>query len=345
MNIKKYYNNNIEKIKIYIIFLDHLKNEYNNKKNYNVHKIMSEFFLQIFNNEDIQVVKTKFLKDIKYKKITLLYDIDFNKKIEIKKIKYSVKQNNEIVNVNFTINYNDNKINIYKNIPNKIYNKIKKKGKEKYLLFFYIIVGFDTGQFFGLHPDFYNYINENYKKTLECFASPFNNNLNDYFSLIYPIDKFYGSKGNFFENFLKVKYDIYIINPPFVKSIINKVLLLIEEKLKTKDVQSSLMTLETPKETVQSSMMTDQSLNEAIQMFIYFPQWDDLILPWYNKMSKTYYLKLFKLESDNTMLFDYINNKSIKDTFGTYIICINNISYSLCDKIKSDLHNIYKLKF
>jgi len=62
-------------------------------------------------------------------------------------------------------------------------------------------------------------------------------------------------------------------------------------------------------------------------------------------MSKTYYLKIFKLESDNTMLFDYINNKSIKDTFGTYIICINNISYSLCDKIKSDLHNIYKLKF
>jgi hypothetical protein len=260
MNIKKYYYKNIEKVNIYIIFLDHLKNEYNNKKNYNVHKIMSEFFLQILNNEDIQVVKEKFLKDIKYKKITLLYDIDFNKKIEIKKIKYSVKQNNEIVNINFTINYNDNKINIYKNIPNKIYNKIKKKGKEKY----------------------------------------------------------YGSKGDFFENFLKVKYDIYIINPPFVESIINKVLLLIEEKLESQ---------------------------ESVQIFTYIPQWDDLILPWYNKMSKTYYLKIFKLESDNTMLFDYINNKSIKDTFGTYIICINNISYSLCDKIKSDLHNIYKLKF
>jgi hypothetical protein len=318
MNIKKYYYKNIEKVNIYIIFLDHLKNEYNNKKNYNVHKIMSEFFLQILNNEDIQVVKEKFLKDIKYKKITLLYDIDFNKKIEIKKIKYSIKQKNEIVNVNFTINYNDNKINIYKNIPNKIYNKIKKKGKEKYLLFFYIIVGFDTGQFWGLHPDFYNYIKKNYKKTIECFASPFNNNLNDYFSLIYPIDKYYGSKGDFFENFLKVKYDIYIINPPFVESIINKVLLLIEEKLESQ---------------------------ESVQIFTYIPQWDDLILPWYNKMSKTYYLKIFKLESDNTMLFDYINNKSIKDTFGTYIICINNIFYSLCDKIKSDLHNIYKLKF
>jgi hypothetical protein len=331
MNIKKYYYNNIEKINIYIIFLDHLKNEYNNKKNYNVHKIMSEFFLQIFNNEDIQVVKTKFLKDIKYKKITLLYDIDFNKKIEIKKIKYSIKQNNEIVNINFTIKYNDNKINIYKNIPNKIYNKIKKKGKEKYLLFFYIIVDFDTGQFWGLHPNFYNYIKENYKNTIECFASPFNNNLNDYFSLIYPIDKFYGSKGNFFENFLKVKYDIYIINPPFVESIISKVLLLIEEKLKTKVVQLA-------------SKLTLEPLNEALQIFIYIPQWDDLILPWYNKMSETYYLKIFKLESDNTMLFDYINNKSIKDTFGTYIICINNISYSLCNKIKSDLHNIYKLK-
>ena len=179
------------------------------------------------------------------------------------------------------------------------------------------MVGFDTGQFWGLHPNFYNYIKENYKKTIECFASPFNNNLNDYFSLIYPVDKYYGSKGDFFENFLKVKYDIYIINPPFVESIINKVLILIEEKLKTKDVQ----------------------------IFTYIPQWDDLILPWYNKMSKTYYLKIFKLKSNNTMLFDYINNKSIKDTFGTYIICINNISYSLCNKIKSDLNSIYKLKF
>jgi hypothetical protein len=305
MKIKEFFNKNLEKIKLYIIFLDHLQEEFN-KKNYNIHKIMSEFFMQILNNEDINYVKTKFLKDIKEKQLFLLYDIDFNKEIDFKKIKYHIKYNNDIVNVNFDIKYNNTSINIYKNIPIKIYEKIKKKKVEKYLLFFYIMVGFDTGNFWGLNPKFYNYIKENYKTAIECFASPFNNNLDNFFSLIYPIDKYYGSKCDFFENFLKVKYDVYIINPPFVESIINRVLSLIEQKMKS----------------------------DNIQIFMYIPQWDDLILPWYDKINKIYNSKLFKLKKNNSILFDYINNKPIKDTFGTYLICINNISSDLYDKIE-----------
>lgn len=309
MKIKKFIIKNIDKINIYIIFLDHLKEEYNNKNNYNVHKIMSEFFLQILNNEDIEKVKTKFIKDVKEKQIRLLYNINLNKKIEIKKIKYNTLENNSIVNIYFNIKYNDNELSIHKEIPKIIYEKINKKRKEKYLLFFYIMIGFDTGQFWGLHPLFYNYIKTNYKRPIECFASPFNNNLEDYFSLLYPIDKYYGSKDDFFKKFLKVKYDVYIINPPFIESIIIKVLYFIEQKL----------------------------LNEKVEIFFLIPQWDDLILPWYNKIKKIYNLKMFNFNKHNLILYDYINNKPLKCNSGTYMIYINNTFYEICNKIKSDI--------
>ena len=95
MNIKELVNNNIEKIKLFIIILEHLKNEFNNKLNVNIHKVISAFFLKIFNNEDIENSKQKLLLDIKEKKIKLLYYINLNKKITIEKIKYNVIKHQE----------------------------------------------------------------------------------------------------------------------------------------------------------------------------------------------------------------------------------------------------------
>jgi hypothetical protein len=304
MNINELINNNTEKIEIFVIILEHLKNEFNNKLNINIHKVISAFFLKIFNNEDIENSKKKLLSDIKEKKIKLLYNINLNKKITIDKIKYNVIKHEEKkeYTIIFDINYNQfENVNIYKIIPEYIYYKIQNinnKKKEKYLFFFYIIVGFDTGQFWGLHPYIYDFINKNYTNSIECFASPFNNNIENYFSLLYPIDIFYGSKGDFFDNFLKVNYNVYIINPPFVDTIILKVFDMIEEKLKYNHIQ--------------------------IQIFLYIPQWDDIFIPWYKTISNKYSTFLCKLNKNDSIVYDYIAAKSLKATFGTYFIYINN---------------------
>jgi hypothetical protein len=306
MNINELINNNTEKIEIFVIILEHLKNEFNNKLNINIHKVISAFFLKIFNNEDIEKSKKKLLSDIKEKKLKLLYNINLNKKITIDKIKYNVIKHKEKkeYTINFDIKYNKfENVNIYKIIPEYIYNKIhniNNKKKEKYLFFFYIIVGFDTGQFWGLHPYIYDFINKNYTNSIECFASPFNNNIENYFSLLYPIDNFYGSKGDFFENFLKVNYNVYVINPPFIDTIILKVFDMIEEKLKY------------------------NHNHNHIQIFLYIPQWDDIFIPWYKTISNKYITFLCKLNKNDSIVYDYIAAKSLKATFGTYFIYINN---------------------
>jgi phosphorylated CTD-interacting factor 1 len=311
MNINELINNNTEKIEIFIIILDHLKNEFNNKLNINIHKVISAFFLKIFNNEDIEKSKQKLLSDIKDKKLKLLYNIDLNKKITINTIKYNVIKHEEKkeYTIDFVIKYNKfENVNVYKIIPECIYNKIQNinnKIKEKYLFFFYIIVGFDTGQFWGLHPYIYNFIKTNYTNSIECFASPFNNNIENYFSLLYPIDKYYGSKGDFFEHFFKVNYNVYIINPPFIDTIILKVFDMIEEKLKY----------------------------NRIQIFLYIPQWDDIFIPWYKKISNKYITIFCKLNKNDSIVYDYIAAKSLKATFGTYFIYINNLVHTFSDLI------------
>ena len=313
MNIKELVKNNTEKIEIFVIIIEHLKNEFNNKLNINIHKVISAFFLKIFNNEDIEKSKIKLLSDIKEKKIKLLYNINLNKKITITKINYNVIRHEEKkeYTINFDIKYNKfENINVYKVISEYIYNKIHSINnniKEKYLFFFYIIIGFDTGQFWGLQPYIYDFINKNYTNSIECFASPFNNNIENYFSLLYPIDKFYGSKGDFFENFFKVNYNVYIINPPFIDTIILKVFDMIEEKLKY----------------------------NHIQIFLYIPQWDDIFIPWYKKISNKYITFFCKLNKNNSIVYDYIAAKPLKANFGTYFIYINNF----CDLINYKIEN------
>lgn len=314
MKIKKFINENINKINLFVIILDHLKDEYNNKYNYNILKVISEFFLKILNNENIEDSKVKFFSDIKEKNLTLLKNINFNKNIKINKIKYNIIHNSEQkeYTIKFNIKYNNNQeINIFKLIPEYIYRKIhidENKKKEKYLFLFYIMVGFDTGQFWGLHPYIYNFINKHYNNCIECFASPFNNNLNQFCSLLYPIDKYYGSKGDFFENFMKLNNDVYIINPPFVETILVKVCDMIEKKLE----------------------------NNYIQIFLYIPQWDDIFLPWYKRISNKYNTILCKLDKNDSIVYDYIANKPMKATFGTYFVYINSLVKKFCTIMKTN---------
>jgi len=312
MKILNYVKKNIYIIKLYIIFLDHIGLE--NYNNYNVNKLISEFFLKLLNNENLTDVINYMNKVINDKNLFLLKNINLKKKIKINKIIYNINQENNKYKISFLLNYNNNKnINIIKILPRFAYLKIKnnKYKVEKYLLLFYIILGYDTGQFWGLHPKFYKFIEGHFKNSLECFASPFNNNLKDYFSILYDIDKYYNSKGNFFKNFLNINYEAYIINPPFIDSIIIKTLQLIEQKI----------------------------AYNPVQIFLFIPQWDDIILPWFNKIKFKYVNSFCNLKKNKSIVFDYIENKELKASFPTYYIYINSISNKLCNIMKINYNN------
>lgn len=56
---------------------------------------------------------------------------------------------------------------------------------------------------------------------IECFASPLNNTMDVYYSKYYDTDRYFGSRGSFFDNF-KETQGYYEANPPFIVSVIDK---------------------------------------------------------------------------------------------------------------------------
>ena len=57
MNIKELVNNNIEKIELFIIILEHLNNEFNNKLNVNIHKVISSDEIELIHKEYQVIIK------------------------------------------------------------------------------------------------------------------------------------------------------------------------------------------------------------------------------------------------------------------------------------------------
>lgn len=105
--------------------------------------------------------------------------------IDIKEIKYDFYNNKKFV---FTINYVENNTTktttLTKKLPEALYNKINGRHHglvQYYLVFLYGILNFDSGHFWGINPRVYEYIKQSFPHTIECFASPFNNNLSDFY--------------------------------------------------------------------------------------------------------------------------------------------------------------------
>jgi hypothetical protein len=69
-----------------------------------------------------------------------------------------------------------------------------------------------------------------YNINTECFASPLNCYLDNYYSAFYDTDKFFGSKGNFFESFFPKKGQ-FELNPPFILELMDRMTLRLVELL------------------------------------------------------------------------------------------------------------------
>lgn len=302
----------------FILILDQIGDLYNStdkdpqimKDIFNLRKIISSLFISLFNgNKNINIIN-KLQDELKLRNIT---EINFDQDVNLIKVNYYIEIDNDKVLLVYLIRYiinNKEKIGrIYRYIPLNLYSKLYIHNEFKYMMFFYIIIGYDTGHFWGLPPKFYKLIESKYNNPIECFASPFNNNLTNYYSLFNNLDSVYGSKGNFFTEFLHANNDLYVINPPFIEDIIYNTMDLISEKMNKSDKTNCI---------------------------IYMPQWDDILLSWLKSLPNT----IFKLlEKTNSIVYNYSQNRSYKSSCNTYLIYCNN--YHINENHILLLNNLY----
>jgi len=132
------------------------------------------------------------------------------------------------INVSFGIK-DKRLINILDNIllPIDVYTKLKNNYTYdiKYIdtiiwiiIFRYQLLGSNNHQL-GILPNIVNKMNKDYGLNFECFASAINSSLQNYCSIYYDLEKFFGSNGNFFN--ISLTEGTYSFNPPYQKDIMN----------------------------------------------------------------------------------------------------------------------------
>ena len=203
-------------------------------------------FIQIIN--DIKY----FNKNISDTKINnLINDLEIENKCkyfvdEINKLMNSEDYKNNIDNINVDITKNDNfyyytwKTNnlpfeFTKNIKNfefkigeKLYNRMLNKCNmtdniNDYFnrnilclaLRYYTLESYN--QQLAVNPDFYKYLKNNHNVGCELFGSSFNTFFDNYCSLYYDLENYFGSVGSFFN--IIIKEGFYVANPPFDDTI------------------------------------------------------------------------------------------------------------------------------
>lgn len=294
-------------LKMFVLALEHMPQlcESNKfvKDEYNAIRVLADLFMSLLNAESVkdhESIIQKFYLDVQEKEIGPLSMVDVHKykSINIQEVSYKVNVTNVVTFV-YNIKYNDKVLTYCKQLNKNIYYKISQHPNMDTIVLSYSLLGFDTGHFWGLHPSIYTFFENEYTAPLECFASPFNNNTPHHFSLLPGIDN---SKGNFFRGFLKDKHhDLYIINPPYIEDIMIRVMNMILQKVNT--CESDIL--------------------------CYFPKWDDIIVPWLEKVKLLRHVHTCVLPKHNSRVYDYMCAKHIISPFDAYLVLITNKSDSL----------------
>lgn len=212
---------------------------------------------------------------------------------------------------NGVIKYNNNAYNCNNLSKKYFYLYVWYNIKQSYICQNYIIyklIGLDTNNFLGLHPTLYKSICNTYKSSMiiECFASPWNNSANFVnkklkiermkYCWMYDVDKIFGWIGSFFnKNFKFVNNNVYVINPPFIKNVINDTL----EKIFIELKNNLLMK------------------NTGLKIIMLFNEYWDLVI---NKLQK------YKIIIDDLKKFNYDINILI-----TWNWLSNNQNYEIKD--------------
>lgn len=298
---------------------------------YKVTKVITDFSLGIYNNpsgktELLRGLKNNMNRNLKKtycKCYESLFDTEAYKDFDIEYISAECSFVGDDVKISFDVHYSikPGESAIFSDeqrIKKQLYDKLQSPSDKLLakLVIIYNMLGFETGQFWGLHPNFYNKISESYKDPMECFASPFNHNLKNYYSPVPKIDKKFGSSGNFFKKFPSAKNDCYVMNPPFVEDIISKVF------------TNSLTKL-------------NESTDAEITIYYYLPYWQDMLDPFIDKLKENgYYCRHHLFQKGTTFVYDYINSKKYPNvSFELILIQATNSSTIRDGTISNDLFN------
>ncbi len=272
---------------------------------------LSNIFIKNKNNYKISKEKI-----IQKKNNTIFYKFNIKLSFEIKENKLNNIINNILIPIN-TYNKLYNKFNINKNVIDTYIWA---------LVFRYQLLGSNNHQLAVL-SNVMNNMKNDYGLNFECFASSINCNFNNYCSIYYDIEKYFGSMCNFF-NLTPIK-GTYGFNPPYQVDIIEKGVHKILNDLK--------------------------NTTEKLRFIITIPIWDnhgkELIEPNYKKtidygdfeiMNEIKTSKFFKdirmiSKNDFTYIdynFDLLKNKTIQNT---YVIILANYDF--------DVNNIHNYDF
>ena len=86
---------------------------------------------------------------------------------------------------------------------------------------------------YAVSPKLYQYFHQKLGLEFELFASSFNCYSNNFCSISYDIERFFGSKGSFFD--LEIKEGVYGFNPPYAEDVINASLKRVVELLNSSE--------------------------------------------------------------------------------------------------------------
>jgi len=299
-----------------ITLLDFCK--YNKDKSVDYNKIIDNILTKIIKYIEMQI-------DILNKyKISQFY---LNSKDNFLITKKLFIQNRDIKNVyfykfkiNVTFGIKDKRlINILDNIllPIDVYNKLKNNYTYDLknidimiwiIIFRYQLLGSNNHQL-GILPNIIDKMNKDYGLNFECFASAINSSLNNYCSIYYDLEKFFGSNGNFFN--INLTEGTYSFNPPYQKDIMDNGII-------------KLFTL----------LNNAKTLNKKLTFIMTIPIWDkegQEILNQQNKIdygdfdiikdikNSEYFIGLRIISKDNFTYIDHnfklYKNKTIQNTY------------------------------
>lgn len=213
-------------------------------------------------------------------------------------------------------------LNILNNIllPVDVYNKMKNNytGDNKIfdiviwiIIFRYQLLGSNNHQL-GILPNIINKMKEDYNLNFECFASSINSTLKNYCSIYYDLEKYFGSKGNFFN--IELEMGTYSFNPPYQKEIIdngiNRILNFLDKTTK-------------PLTFIMTIPVWDKEGQESLQEISKIDYGDFEII---EKIKSSKYYKTIRIISKNEFTyldhnFRLYKNKTIQNT---YIILLSN---------------------
>jgi len=162
------------------------------------------------NSKSYKIIKNKIVQKRKHSdKEIFFYKLEIKKKIYIR----------------------DNRLfNILDNIllPVTVYDKLKNKytGPENKLdeyiwiiLYRYQLLGSNNHQL-GVLPTILKQMKKDFGLNFECFASAINSTLDSFCSIYYDVEKYFGSKGSFFN--LEPLEGVFGFNPPYQNDIIER---------------------------------------------------------------------------------------------------------------------------